>query len=185
MPLLRCSGDRGWKYGPSGTCYTGKDAKKKALKQALAIGGGEMPVEKTRPVDLPIKIARSEEDKQYVFGWANVSMRDGELVVDSHNDTIDLSELENAAYEFALHFNDAAVGEMHKGDAKGKLIESFVVTPEKLRKMGVSEDAIQLGWWVGMYIEDKDLFAKVKDGEYLALSIQGQAVREKDGGGNE
>lgn len=39
MPLTRCSskGKPGYKWGDSGKCYTGKDAKAKAMKQARAI----------------------------------------------------------------------------------------------------------------------------------------------------
>ena len=39
MPLKRCrkNGKAGWKWGDSGYCYTGKDAKKKAMRQARAI----------------------------------------------------------------------------------------------------------------------------------------------------
>ena len=39
MPLKQCNikGRPGWKWGDSGKCYTGKDAKKKALKQGVAI----------------------------------------------------------------------------------------------------------------------------------------------------
>ena len=37
MPLKRC-GKNGWKWGDAGKCYTGKDAKKKALAQAVAMG---------------------------------------------------------------------------------------------------------------------------------------------------
>ena len=39
MPIKTCSADgkSGYKYGDSGHCYTGKDAKKKAIKQGLAI----------------------------------------------------------------------------------------------------------------------------------------------------
>lgn len=44
MPLQRCQADgkAGWKYGPSGHCYTGPGAKKKAIRQGVAIqeGGG-------------------------------------------------------------------------------------------------------------------------------------------------
>jgi len=36
MPLMRCE-HGGWKYGRKGKCYHGKDAKKKAIKQAVAI----------------------------------------------------------------------------------------------------------------------------------------------------
>lgn len=40
MPLKRCTsgGKSGWKWGDSGKCYTGKDAKQKALAQATAMG---------------------------------------------------------------------------------------------------------------------------------------------------
>jgi len=39
MPIKRCQvkGKKGWKYGDQGKCYTGKDAKQKAYKQAYAI----------------------------------------------------------------------------------------------------------------------------------------------------
>jgi len=180
VPLLKCAGGRGWKYGPNGKCYTGKDAKKKAMAQGMAIGGGHLEKAETEAVDIPISITKNDPERQFVFGWANVAMNDGQLVVDSHNDTIELTELENAAYEFALHFNDAAVGEMHEGGALGKLIESFVVTPEKLEKMGLAKDALPLGWWIGLHVEDTEVFEKVKNGEYLALSIQGMAQRVKE-----
>lgn len=39
MPLKRCP--NGWKWGDKGKCYTGKDAKKKAIKQGIAIEGPE------------------------------------------------------------------------------------------------------------------------------------------------
>ncbi len=38
MPLKRC-GKNGWKWGDGGKCYTGKDAKKQAIKQGIAIEG--------------------------------------------------------------------------------------------------------------------------------------------------
>lgn len=39
MPIVPCKrgGKSGFKYGESGKCYTGKDAKAKAAKQAAAI----------------------------------------------------------------------------------------------------------------------------------------------------
>ena len=38
MPLERCGSDgKGWRYGKSGKCYTGKDAKKKAIRQFLGM----------------------------------------------------------------------------------------------------------------------------------------------------
>ena len=39
MPIQKCqkNGKSGFKYGKSGKCYTGTDAKKKAIKQGLAV----------------------------------------------------------------------------------------------------------------------------------------------------
>lgn len=39
MPLMRCEekGESGWKYGQGGRCYTGSGAKKKAIRQGVAI----------------------------------------------------------------------------------------------------------------------------------------------------
>lgn len=39
MPLKRCEagGKAGWKWGDHGRCYTGRGAKEKAIKQAVAI----------------------------------------------------------------------------------------------------------------------------------------------------
>lgn len=39
MPLQRCTlnGRRGWRWGQKGKCYTGPNARQRALKQARAI----------------------------------------------------------------------------------------------------------------------------------------------------
>ena len=44
MPIKKCTKNKksGWQYG-SGTCFIGKGAKKKAIAQALTIGGGVFP----------------------------------------------------------------------------------------------------------------------------------------------
>lgn len=117
------------------------------------------------------------EDERLVFGWANVSVAaDGTQVVDSHSDMIDPDVLEKAAYEYVLQFRDA--GQMHAGGSVGRLVESFMVTPQKLEAMGLASDALPVALWVGFKIDDADVWAKVKSGEYPAFSIQGQAMRE-------
>ena len=125
------------------------------------------------------EIKKSDNDKQYVFGWANVSIRkDGEQIEDYQGDMIDPEELESAAYEHVLKFRSA--GERHDPNFrnKGKLIESVVFTKEKLAAMGIPEGTVPLGWWVGYHIEDKDAWEKVKKGEYRMFSVEGQAQRE-------
>lgn len=43
MPLKRCqsNGESGWKWGDEGKCYTGENAKEKAVDQAIAMGEGD------------------------------------------------------------------------------------------------------------------------------------------------
>ena len=43
MPLKKCTEDQksGYKWGNKGKCFTGPDAKKKAIKQGVAIEGPE------------------------------------------------------------------------------------------------------------------------------------------------
>jgi hypothetical protein len=123
-----------------------------------------------------MEIQKVDEDRQLVFGWANVAIRkDGQEVVDSQGDSIGPEDLEDAAYLFNLSFRKS--GEMHRGDSKGDLVESFVVTPAKLKALGLDGDALPLGWWVGFKVHDKDVFAKVKAGDYRMFSIQGKAKR--------
>lgn len=54
----------------------------------------------------------------------------------------------------------------------------MVFTEEKIEKLGLDPAAVPQGWWIGVQIDDPDVFAKVKDGTYSAFSIQGRAIRE-------
>ena len=50
MPLQRCTaeGASGWRWGESGKCYVGPDAKAKAIAQGVAIGEGELKMARLR-----------------------------------------------------------------------------------------------------------------------------------------
>jgi len=77
------------------------------------------------------RVSKVDSDRNLVFGWAYVSItKDGKQVVDHSSEFVDPVDLEDAAYIFNLDFRKS--GEMHEGDAVGELIESFMVTPEKL-----------------------------------------------------
>ncbi len=137
-----------------------------------------MTTEKFTPV---IKV---DSDRNLVFGWAYVALDEaGMQVIDHSGEMVDLEELEDAAYLFNLVFRDTGV--MHEGEAVGKLVESLVVTPDKIAKLGLPVGSLPMGWWVGFFIEDDAIFAKVKSGEYQAFSIQGKAVREEVETGHE
>lgn len=124
------------------------------------------------------KLAKIDHDKRQVFGWANVAVRkSGEVLVDRHDHVIPIDVLESAAYDFALHYRDA--GANHEdGYYTGKMIESFVVTPEKLEKMGLAPDALPQGWWIGFQIDDDDAWGKIKKGDFEMFSIEGTGLME-------
>lgn len=123
-------------------------------------------------------IAKFDDDNQIIFGWANVTIRkDGTQVVDSDNDMIDTEDLEMAAYAFNLSYRE--LGEKHLLKNKGHMVESMMFTKEKNKLLGLNENAIQEGLWVGFYIPDKDLYMEVKKGKYKMFSIEGVGLREE------
>lgn len=123
-----------------------------------------------------IRIEKSDEEKQYAFGWASVSVdTDGEQVVDWQKDLIDPEELEAAAYRYVELYREG--GEMHERGGVGVLIESVVFTPEKLKAMGLAENSLPTAWWIGFHVTDGEVWEKVKDGTYPMFSIEGRAVR--------
>ena len=125
-------------------------------------------------------IAKVDDEQRLVFGWASVAINaDGEPVVDLQDDMIDPAELEKAAYR-AMEARFEA-GEMHQRTGIGRIVESFVVTPEKLQAMGLAEDVLPIGWWIGVRVTDDDVWQRVKRGEYRAFSIHGMARREEVG----
>ena len=134
------------------------------------------------------EISKVDDDKRQVFGWCSLSKVNGEPVVDRQNDFVPLDEIEKSAYKYVLESRKG--GDMHKrqmkkgfGDSQDEpvhtadLIESFVVTPEKLKQMGLDEDALPHGWWVGFKVNDEDQWQMVKDGKRTGFSIHGSGKR--------
>jgi hypothetical protein len=130
------------------------------------------------------EFSKFDEDKRLAFGWASVVALNGEPVLDKQGDLIDPDEIEKAAYKYMLESRKG--GEMHKRQmsATGEdepvhvadIVESFVVTPEKIEKMGLPESMPQ-GWWVGYKVHDDEAWEKVKKGDYKGFSIHGRGRR--------
>lgn len=125
-----------------------------------------------------VKIEKMNEDEHLVFGWLSVSEdENGNLIEDAHGDTITPDELELAAYDFVL--NSRQAGEMHETIGVGTMVESIVFTQQKQEALGIPEGTLPIGWWVGFYIDDDDVWDKVKSGEYGSFSFGGYAIREE------
>jgi hypothetical protein len=76
---------------------------------------------------------------------------------------------------------------MHDQKPVSTLVESFVVTPEKLDLLlkamghadGAPKDFKGVGAWVGYKVHDAAVWKRVKDGELRAFSIEGTADRQE------
>jgi hypothetical protein len=149
----------------------------------------EAPVEK--PIDNVIKsdspdltwsgeIKKMDTEKRQVFGYCTVTHVNGEAVVDRQGDYVPLDEIEKAAYTYVVESRKG--GDMHSRDGEvplhtSDMIESFIVTPEKLEKMGLDANAVPHGWWVGFQVNDDKQWEMVKNGERTAFSIHGSGKR--------
>lgn len=123
-------------------------------------------------------IYKTDDDKRLVFGWANVAIRvDGEQIQDLQDDLIDPDNLEEVAYDYVLRFR--AGGEVHNPDLRNiaRLVESCVFTKEKMAAMGLPEGILPEAWWIGFYVDDDDAWEKIKSGEYMMFSIEGEGQR--------
>ena len=123
------------------------------------------------------KIEKTNEYKQRIFGWALISRdKDGNEVYDSQGDNIDPDELEEAAYDF-VH-NSGKLGINHKGKKdKGYLIESIVTTIDKQTAMGIPENTIPIGLWLGFQVTDDETWLSILAGDLNDFSIEGTAIR--------
>jgi hypothetical protein len=136
-----------------------------------------------------VQISKLDDERRQVFGWASLAVVDGEPVIDLQGDMIEIEEVEKAAYGYMLNSRKGGVMHRRIGKSAGDLgpvhvadvIESVVITPEKLRAWNLEPDALPLGHWLGMQIQEGDLgdevWQGVKDGTYLGFSVHGTGRR--------
>lgn len=131
-------------------------------------------------------ISKVDDDRRQCFGFCSVSEVNGQPVVDLQGDWVPIEEVEKAAYSYML--TSRAGGDMHKRVAKyaadeplrtAEIIESFVVTPEKLDVLGVPEHSVPLGWWLGFQVHDGDAWAAIKSGRRTGFSLHGTGKRRE------
>lgn len=126
--------------------------------------------------------SKTDDEKRQAFGWASVVQVDGKPVIDRQGDWITPDEIEKAAYKYVLenrrgghqHRRDDTDQPVHASD----LIESFVVTPEKIEKMGLPSST-PVGWWVGYHFHDDQAWEDVKKGLKTGFSIHGKGKRRE------
>lgn len=132
-----------------------------------------------------MRITKSDDARQIVFGWAMVAIqKDGKYVVDHDGQWCEPEDIEEAAYDFVLNAanGDGVSGEDHDEDyvPDAYLVESVAFTPEKLEAMGMDPGSVDLGHWFGIYIPDAEAYERVKSGEKAMFSVDGWALEHTE-----
>lgn len=141
------------------------------------------------------QIAKVAPDQRRVFGFAKVSKIAGHLIEDLERDVITPEELESAAHDFMLAHLEESMEKARGGygttghstsagpaPRTAEVIESVMITPDKLQLWGVPEDVAKgahVGWWLGLQITDEATWQMVKDRRLRAFSIEGRGVRQE------
>ena len=123
---------------------------------------------------IPLEIKKAQPERQMIFGWASVVAKNGEYIIDKQGDIIPIHELENAVLEYMLHSRDHGV--MHEAQGTGRLVMSFLTTPEYMDAFGLTQKDDQIGWIAGYKIEDPRLWEAHKRGLLPEFSIGGSSV---------
>lgn len=130
------------------------------------------------------EFSKMDTDKRQVFGWASVVEVGGEPVHDLQGDVVTGDEIEKAAYAYVQKSRKGGDNHRRAGEEPfhaSDMIESFLVTPEKIEKMGLPPHALPTGWWVGFQVNDDELWSEVKKGNRSQFSIHGRGIRRPVG----
>ena len=126
-----------------------------------------------------LRIVKISEELRLVFGWANVTVFDGDEVVDSQDDVMDSQVLVKAFMGFMA---DSRVGGvMHLKDKMGlpvgvgEVVFAWPFTPDVKEALGI--DIPEEGVMIGFHVKDDEVWKAVKNKQLQAFSIGGRAVR--------
>lgn len=120
------------------------------------------------------EIIKADNDKRIVYGWASVVEKDGVPVVDHQGDVILVDDLIAAAHDFMTVRKG---GVLHDGRHVADMIESIVLTKDVQESLGI--DLGQVGWFIGMKVNDDEVWQGVMDDDLTAFSIGGVGQREQ------
>jgi len=174
MPLQRCQvdGKDGWKYGESGKCYTGPDAKQKAIAQGIAMGEIEVKqAAKQAPVVLSaLKLNEERREATAVFvrsfdGTAKSLDLDGEAV--SKGDALKMTRLFMAQRKLDGHDVNH-----DRTTMAGELVEIFFNDDR------IASPHFPLNTGIATLKYSPLVWAKIKGGELTGLSYDVGVVAE-------
>ena len=129
-------------------------------------------------------VTKTDGNSQIIGGWFSVFKVDGEDVVDSDNELVDMASYNEAYIDFSKNYRDANFD--HEDAVKGTLIDNILIDSVEMAKMLVSEitgmdpDDIpvkKLGHFGSFQIHDKADFDDALANKTM-FSIEGTCQRE-------
>ena len=120
------------------------------------------------------EILKRDDEQRIVYGWASVIEKDGEPVVDRQGHMIEEDELVKAVHEFVSESREGKV--MHEGGQTSRIVDSIVFTKDLQEAMGINLG--QVGWMVGVKVDNDDVWEMSKRGELPMFSIGGSGMLE-------
>lgn len=129
------------------------------------------------------EVSKHDNGNQIIGGWFSVFTKDGNVVVDSDNEIVDMDSYNKVYIDFVKNYRDANFD--HGEDSVGTLIDSILIDSDEMAKMlvhqitGQDMDTItvkRLGHFGSFQIENEADFEKAK-AEKLMFSIEGTCVR--------
>lgn len=142
---------------------------------------GQWPAEKRAKLQksdctVTLEIKKLDQEQRLVTGWvAVVSDEFGIPIIDSDDHLIPVVELEKAVHEaFAESGGSGKGGVMHEQKGVLDVVESFVVTIEKRKALGLGEGPE--GWIATFRVNDDAAWDQIKNGELPELSLRADAM---------
>lgn len=124
-----------------------------------------------------VEFAKRSDDLQLVGGFAYLSKRDGQELVDLQGDSIPTSVLREAVHDFMKTNRD--MGIMHIAGADGKPVAAGEIVEMAVFGEGFvppGMDAGKEGLWIVAKVHDKEIWNMVKAGILRGFSIGGKGI---------
>lgn len=170
VALARQQAQHFTKSNASSLAATGLERAMAILKSARSAAEGSDGA--TVPVALALPVAKVDQERRQISGWASVSSVNGRPVIDVQGDMIDVADLRAAAHDFISGPRHGKA--MHEGRPIMTVTESLIVDDDVATALGIMGGT--RGWWICAQVTDDDTWQKVKDGKFASLSIAGSAV---------
>ena len=128
-----------------------------------------------------LEFLKVDNELRLVLGWASVTMKDGQEVVDLHDDVIDGDNLTKAAMEFMANTRKGGVMHIKGEDGTavpiGEIVFSMPFTADIQKAFGIQLD--REGLAIGVRVDHDGVWAKVKDGTLAMFSVGVRGRREE------